>query len=361
MGWLVPYPGWWHFEWHVQKAIFIIWGNWYLTPLAYQMGRTPAHIDKNSKAKNFRYTDEFLVNLTTASVRYFNSLFNDAGVQDMPRFLQLIRNNENLHDIGWFTFNVLIPYTHMRHAVRHADWKTFESLLPVWLQLFVVTSKTRYAALILSWKRTIASVPEEWRAALWELTFGRLNDDGFFTGMDAVLEWINHLAKSTMSINTCESRQVRETVTSLNVRVPLIRAMESILHLDRSGPDSDKRPCNTTADNIFSWLQETFGDRYTVLMKKKSAHSVLFDNVKYWKEKADCPSKKRWDCDAAISPSAFFLGEMKHFKSKIASIAGRRCTAYVETVAKEDDDDNNDEDDEDEDAYSSDDEASDFF
>ena len=149
--WLIPVPGWWHFEWHTQKAIFRLYGNWLLTPLAFKMGRTPAHIDKTSKVKNFRSTDEFLVNFTTASLKYFNSLIDESGCADMPAFLEHIHRNSNFYDVGYLTFYTLVPYVQMCSAVRLGDWRKFESLLPVWLQLFVASDKTKYRSLILSW------------------------------------------------------------------------------------------------------------------------------------------------------------------------------------------------------------------
>ena len=298
------------------------------------MGRTPAHIDKTSKVKNFRSTDEFLVNFTTASLKYFNSLIDESGCADMPAFLEHIHRNSNLYDVGYLTFYTLVPYVQMCSAVRLGDWRKFESLLPVWLQLFVASDKTKYSSLILSWTRMIESFSPEWREAVWKASFGRLNDDGFHTGLDSILEWINHLSKSTMPGNTRTNAQVSSSVSTLNVRVPLIRCAEELLHMNRTSPDSEKWQSKTTAadvQHILNWFQTMFGENYTRRMTKHSAYSVLFDKVKYWKEKADEPTKKVWDTEGGVSASVLFQEAMNNFDAKVASIVGTRSSAYVES------------------------------
>ena len=42
-----------HFQWHIQKAIFRLAGSFVLTPLGKEMGRMFGEIDHHSEVKNF--------------------------------------------------------------------------------------------------------------------------------------------------------------------------------------------------------------------------------------------------------------------------------------------------------------------
>jgi hypothetical protein len=246
-------------------------------------GRTKKHFDERCQAKNFRTTDELLINFTAASVRYFTRCMpiGLGGYDSIQEFMEVLESiNSPAHSVLFLTFYYLVPYCQFRKAVRTRDSAALLKLLPLFLQLFTITNKLKYARLTLMLMRTLEVLPPSWREAVWEASFGHISDDAFATGIDAQMEFVNYTCKKLQPVETRTSDQLSRTVANLNVTLPLIKHFEKEMHISMTRPNTDLLPTSTTAEDI-SNMEEMLGDllgNTSSELLRDRPHGPLFDD-----------------------------------------------------------------------------------
>ena len=321
--WIIPVPGFWHLEWHVQKGIYRLCGCWVLTPLAYLLGRTHGEIDRHSEVKNFRVTDEFLSDFATAVILYVNDLMAESSCHTVTEFLELIRLNDNLYDIVYITFYFIVPYTQIRRAIRHGDHALLESLLPLLVSLFYITGKTKYVRLLVTYLRTLRSLPQAWADAVRCATLTHIAPNSYCSPVDSFVEYINLGAKESMPPLRDRTREsIATTLGRLNITLPLKQQIEKELGVDCSaaGNSSGKmtsarsRDCNL----ILNKLRELFGEHWNrQSMTADTDHSPLFPD----------DGSTHWDTPNGESIWSTCETKMDRFDDNISSFVDRRLGA----------------------------------
>ena len=281
---ILPLFGIWHFEYNVQKAIFELAGPWILSPLTHELGRTYGEIPRHGEVKNFHKTDSFLCDFAAAGCLYADQLMVQSNVSSIPALMELVKENDNLYDLLYILFYYIVPYSQLRRAVREGDMEEFERQLPIWLQLFISTHKTKYARVCLTHVRMLEELTPEWKNFVRRTMLCKMSSNGWCGGMDMFIEDIHHQIRSALPNLTLDNyqRKITETEARLNFIAPLSTALN--LAISRT-PDA---PCSILTANAHSiadimsikdWFGRTFGTVYNPSMRRPSQHSVIFPPV----------------------------------------------------------------------------------
>ena len=74
--WVIPVPGEWHWTWHILQAIFIVYGEFIIFPLALKLGFKSIDL----KAKNFHYAEDILEIATLALLKWVRKAMKNAQI-----------------------------------------------------------------------------------------------------------------------------------------------------------------------------------------------------------------------------------------------------------------------------------------
>ncbi len=138
--WLLPVPGFFHLEMHMQQCIWRFAGEWLLSPLAVKVGRSTVKFKKD-KSGEFRITDRFLELLLEAVLTWIRDIKLGSGAQDITEFMVKVKANKMLYEFMWVMSMLVSPYVYFRLLVRQGKVKEAKNQLMYWFQLFYSTNK----------------------------------------------------------------------------------------------------------------------------------------------------------------------------------------------------------------------------
>ena len=215
---ILPIPGGFHLLWNVLKAVFEAVGPTYITDIARRVGRGPGAVDIQCTAKNFRQSSKFIEQLTQAAIRTIITWMAEEkhGLTPMDMMAKS-HTNRPIHNFIYITFYYFVPYVRFQKAMRSGDHATVTRLMPLWLQLFIVLRKTKYAKMTVHWLHSLELLTPKWRKAAEAGTFVRLAEDGLCVGADAMIEYINCRAKAAVPFALRSFDTISKAVLHLNI------------------------------------------------------------------------------------------------------------------------------------------------
>ena len=138
--WLLPVPGFFHIEMHMQQCIWRFAGEWFLSPLAVENGRSTVKFKKD-KSGEFRTTDRFLEVLLEAVLVWVKPIKLDSGADTINKFMSLVKKNKPLYEFMWVMTRLVSPYVHFRLLIRQGEIVKAKDHLKYWFQLFYSAHK----------------------------------------------------------------------------------------------------------------------------------------------------------------------------------------------------------------------------
>ena len=140
-------PGAFHLLWQVLQGIWSLFGRGYLLPVARLCGRSPAACDAQCTAKNYRTSCDFVHHYATAGLRLISRWGMEGGGKEPEDLMKECRQNRPLHNFIFIVFKYLCPYVELHKAVRSGSHEKVASLMPIFLELFILTKKVKYVRL----------------------------------------------------------------------------------------------------------------------------------------------------------------------------------------------------------------------
>ena len=141
--WLIPVPGEWHWNLHILRGIFKVWGGYILSPIAKRLSYKKYKVE----VPNFHNAEDFLeivtfgIGLLMKELQEFHPTKTPIGV--MHHYKQYSPIYEVLYLFNWY----LCPYWHTRAALKSGNPALLNEMWRYWLGLFITAKKTRYCIL----------------------------------------------------------------------------------------------------------------------------------------------------------------------------------------------------------------------
>lgn len=141
--WLVPIPGEWHWQWHILKGIYKVFGSTILLPLS----RTLGYRELDLEAKNFHYAEDFLEIVTIGILNFALPLLEKRSNLTVQQWLHTLKPHSNLYEVIYACFYYFVPYWCTRRMIRYNDHENLEEHWRYWVHLFLATNKRNYSIL----------------------------------------------------------------------------------------------------------------------------------------------------------------------------------------------------------------------
>lgn len=139
---VIPFPGEWHWNWHILQGIFKIWGHYLLKPFAVSV---LGYKNFDVKCKNFHY-GEHLLEVVTIGILNFLDELREKHPGEVDMGLQThYRGYSHLYELLYFWNWYICMYWLTRSALKAGDSATINEMWRYWLQLFITTKKHNYA------------------------------------------------------------------------------------------------------------------------------------------------------------------------------------------------------------------------
>ncbi len=144
-----------HFTGHILIAIYQMFGDWALIPIADQLDRRRAFYSKNLKMSDFSKLEEYFYHFSIALIELVIEDFNKSefhsmeGDEGMIEFYRKKLKNEQKHCLLYFCYYYVIPYWSQRAACRAGDALYVVEHLGYWYHLFAAAEKKLYCFLTL--------------------------------------------------------------------------------------------------------------------------------------------------------------------------------------------------------------------
>ena len=269
-------PGEFHKLWNELKGIFKLYGDCFLVLVAISTGRSPAVVDRACEAKNFRGCCILVHHIVAAGLKLIGEWCTDRRTTVLS-MIQNSTRNRPLHNFLYCMFYFLVPWVASHRAIRDGDFNRVQELDRLWLQLFVLTRKVKYARLVGLWHHTVSTLTVPWKDALKAAYLPRLATGGFCVGTDAVIEFINCQAKKAVPLGTRSIDTIMKAVRQLNVTNPLDGDVRSLFGVGSYDPAEQDRTKVASVeqkdiDDIYVLLKNTFEKELPKLKR-----SVEFD------------------------------------------------------------------------------------
>jgi hypothetical protein len=153
----IPFPGEWHWNWHILQAIFKIWGDYILKPLSLVL----EYKSLDLKCKNFHYGEDFMEVITIALVDLMRELRELHPDMTFIGIMHHYKANSHVYELVYLYVWHICPYWHTRAALKSANSAVIDKYWRYWLHAFIACRKSNYAIMTMRF--------------LWMLRF--LNDD----------------------------------------------------------------------------------------------------------------------------------------------------------------------------------------
>lgn len=139
--WLVPFPGEWHWNWHILQGIYKIWGHDILR--AFSLVLEYKNLD--IKCQHFHYGEDFLEIVTLALSKLFRELKIQHPDMTPMEILDHYKPNSPMYELIYMFVWHICPYWHTRAALKSGNSRVINQMWRYWLHLFIATGKTNYA------------------------------------------------------------------------------------------------------------------------------------------------------------------------------------------------------------------------
>jgi hypothetical protein len=141
MGFCIPFPGEWHWSWHILQGIFKKWGHDILIPFSQVLTY------KNLKIKEpeFHYAEHFLEKVTLALEEVMHELQLLHPDMSVIEILSHYKECEPVYELVYMYIWHVCPYWYTRAALKIGNSRKVNSMWRYWLHLFIAAKKTNYA------------------------------------------------------------------------------------------------------------------------------------------------------------------------------------------------------------------------
>jgi hypothetical protein len=252
----------WHFQWHALKACFIIGGKWLLVPLSHMCGRTSFYVDNDALATNFHGCDLFVLDLMDALVKFTNNLLIAFETPTVIDLMEIIyeKKGYQLYNLLYLEFYILTPYIALRTLVRSGNADDLFKHFPLWLQIFLICKKTKYARLILLTLHCLEHLDPEWVTIFKKCLFVRLHEESWCTGADALVEMVNRTIKQDIPLACRNVDEIRRAAKLINIKRELNSSFDNLLDLEtQKGDTRITEAQKIDINNIYNHLVRCFG------------------------------------------------------------------------------------------------------
>ena len=189
--WLIPVPGEWHWTWHILKAIYIMYYDTILLPLALELGFS--RLDK--EVKDFHYAEDLLEMVTLAIVRWIEQSMDMCHPPiTINKWLHNIKPHTPAYELAYACIHYFIPYWNTRSALKWNKIDVMESYWRYWIHLFIATKKYNYSLMSVRFLWILNSLDPEIKKMYEQyrvLSFS--GDPGTGIPMDGVIELVGML------------------------------------------------------------------------------------------------------------------------------------------------------------------------
>ena len=155
--WLVPIPGEWHWNWHILKGIYKLYGHYILVPLSQQLGYSNLDV----KCSNFHYAEDFLQLVTIALLIWAEDALVLCGHTVLTNLLHSFHKNSRVYEVLYMLIYYLLPYWHTRSALKTGNSMLLTNYWRYWLHLFIGMGKIKYTQLTVRFLWTLSSLHED--------------------------------------------------------------------------------------------------------------------------------------------------------------------------------------------------------
>lgn len=222
---MLPVPGMWHFEWHLQQMIWRYAGEWLLTPFALKCGRSHGQF-KLACAKDFRQTDGVLEQFLWVSMCWIKRMIIGGKMDSVEELIEKVKDNVPLAEFLWVVRSLVGPYVYFRYLIRVGNVEEMERQIGYWHTFFVGVKKTKYARETAVFIRICDQLCPAWRKAYLEACVTYLPHGTVMTGTDALVEYVNSVCKENIPVGKRTPEFIRKEVPKINLRLPLLKDWE---------------------------------------------------------------------------------------------------------------------------------------
>lgn len=137
----IPFPGEWHWTWHILQGIFKIWGYDILLPFSQVLTY------KNLKIKEpeFHYGEHFLEQVTLAIEEFMCELQTLHPGWDSLEIMHHYKECSPIYELLYMYNWHICPYWFTRASLKIGESRKVNAMWHYWLHLFIATGKTNYA------------------------------------------------------------------------------------------------------------------------------------------------------------------------------------------------------------------------
>ena len=184
---LVPVIATWHYCWHFVKAIFILFGDWLLLPIAERLRWRKIKKD----AQDYHACCDFLVALTEAAIGLIQCFRNQTDVLEHYRQMQF--NAKMYSELIYFVVHAGVPLCTLLVAIRQGNFETFQNCVRQNLPIFLAAQKKHYSLLTVHFiwltNRFSTKAIQIYCSNLW---FKLTAHSAWYSANDVVIENVNH-------------------------------------------------------------------------------------------------------------------------------------------------------------------------
>lgn len=139
---LIPFPGEWHWNWHILKGIFVVWGEYILKPFAISVLRFK---NFDLKCKNFHYAEHLFEVFTVGVAQFMISIRKKHPEMSDMDIQSHYRENSHIYELLYMWNWYICPYWHTRSALKAGNSEVINTMWRYWLPLFITAKKHNYA------------------------------------------------------------------------------------------------------------------------------------------------------------------------------------------------------------------------
>jgi hypothetical protein len=195
--WLIPIPGEFHWNWHILKGIFILWGKHLLLPFSKLFGYSTLDLECN----NFHYAEDFLQTVTLRILKWVKENMKRGKHKSITAWLHSLKHNSIAYELVYALTYYFIPYWVTRSALKWNKYAEMENLWRYWTHLFIATGKTNYSKLSIRFLWILKSMHPDIRAA-YDLSrvMSFSGEEGTGIPIDGMNEMVKHSKPLSHSI-----------------------------------------------------------------------------------------------------------------------------------------------------------------
>jgi hypothetical protein len=180
---LVPVLATFHYCWHFVKAIFVLYGDWLLMPIAQKLKWRKIKLD----ADDYHACCDFLVSLTRAAICIIEKFKTQSDI--VEHYLETKENARMYSELVFFVYNAGVPLCTLLIAIRSGNFELLKSCAVHNLKLFRAAHKKHYSFLSVHFIWTTNKLNEMaleiYSGTLW---FKMVAHSKFYSANDAIIE-----------------------------------------------------------------------------------------------------------------------------------------------------------------------------